>query len=135
MSAPEVFEAICGVLADRVERSTSWFPMRVELGAGNFPAGLIVWAESDNQYGETFDPTHTVFLDVELRVRGELLTAHKVMTDYVWPGSGSCIYDALATDHTLSGLVTDVAVTGFQLDAYVNADEDYVGRVHLRVML
>jgi hypothetical protein len=134
VSGSDIFQAICDTLKANVQQSTSWFPCAVTLGSGNYPAGMVVFSNDNNEYGETFDPTHTVFLDVELHVRGELVTANRIMTDYVWPGSGSCIYDALELDPTLDGLVMRVAATGFRLDPYDGPDEDYVGRVRLRVM-
>jgi hypothetical protein len=133
-AAADIRQAICNTLNAGCERSTSWFPYPVTLGGANYPAGMITWATGANTYGESFDPTDVIFWDLELHVRGELVTANVVMDDYLIRGSTSAVVDVLSDDSTLDGLITDVWVTGFDVDTYDGPDEDYVARLHLRIM-
>lgn len=134
MSLPDIRQGICDLLASQVERSTSWFPYPITPTV-TFPAGMIAWTPDLNIYGDTFDPEDTIYLDVELHVRAAMTDANMMMDEYLSRNSGSAIVDALNEDHTLNGLVTDVAATGFDVDVYDGPDSDFIARVHLKVML
>lgn len=133
-SGSEIRRAIIEAIKAGCQRPASWFPYPVTLTAGNYPAGMVQWSAGANTYGATYDPTDDLLFDVELHVRGELFTANEIMDDFLIRGSGSAIVDLLGDDPTLGGLVMDVAAIGFDLAPYDGPDEDYIGRIHLRVM-
>lgn len=131
----EIREAIVATIEAGCQRSASWFPYPVTLTAGNYPAGMVTWSAGANTYGATYDPTDDLLFDVVLHVRGsDVATANKIMDDFLIRGSGSAIVDLLGDDPTLGGLVMDITATGFDLAPYDGPDEEFIGRVHLRVM-
>lgn len=133
-------EAICAVLRLKVSMSTSWFPYVVPLQPGtSYPAGLVDYQRNgdDIVYYETFDGTSTVLLDIELHVRAlSPVDAQKTMDRYLSVGlDDASIKDVIEADHTLGGVVMSCDVTGTEVGPIpADASQDYIARIHLRVM-
>lgn len=136
----EQIRAALVVTLQQVAGSTSWFPYVIPLNAGvNYPAGWIDYQRNgpDVDYYETFDPTSAVLLDVEIRVRAAPVDAQKAMDRYLSRGTGqTSVTDAIEMDQTLGGSVVSCEVVGGAEVGPIPADDtqDYIARIHLRVM-
>lgn len=127
------------VTLEQVAGSTSWSPYVVPLNPGvNYPAGLIDYQRNGDDviYYETFDNQGAVLLDVVLHVRASPVDAQKQMDRFVSTSAdGLSVKDAIEADPSLAGTVTSCDVTGAEFGPIPADDtQDYIARIHLRVM-
>lgn len=123
----------------KVTISTSWFPYVVPLNGGvNYPAGLVDYQRNgdDVVYYETFDNQGAVLLDIEVHVRAAPIDAQMMMDRYLSSGAEqTSIKDAIEADTSLAGVVSSCEVTGAEFGPIpVDDTQDYIARIHLRVM-